>query len=87
MRGRRGRRPPIGVREMIHYRLLQRVPSAWICGGFERGGFAMAVAKGLHPAEARRCAAETESICWAMIVILLALIGFAAFIFLEQLGG
>jgi hypothetical protein len=47
----------------------------------------MAVAKGLHPSEARRCAAETESIVWAMIVILVGLIGFVTFLFVVTVGG
>jgi hypothetical protein len=47
----------------------------------------MAIAKHLHPAEARRCAAESESIVWAMIVILLGLTGFATFLFLASVGG
>ena len=46
----------------------------------------MAVAKGLHPAEARRCAAEMESIVWAMIVILLALSGFGIFLFITKIS-
>lgn len=44
----------------------------------------MAVVKGLVPEEARRCTAEAESVCWAMIVILLALIGFGAYVFIAR---
>jgi hypothetical protein len=47
----------------------------------------MAVAKGLQPAEARRCAAEAETIVWAMIVIMVGLIGFGTFLFLAKVGG
>ena len=47
----------------------------------------MPVAKNLHPMEARRCAAEAESMVWAMIVILIALIAFGAFLFVAQLAG
>ena len=47
----------------------------------------MAVVEGLQPSEARRCAAETESIVWAMIVVLVALIGFVTLLFMGTLGG
>ena len=47
----------------------------------------MAVVDGLHPSEVRRCAAETESIVWAMIVILVALIGFVTLLFMVTVGG
>jgi hypothetical protein len=46
----------------------------------------MAITKGLHPQEARRCAAESESICWALIWILLALVGVGGFLFMSSLG-
>jgi hypothetical protein len=52
----------------------------------EQEDSAMAIAKGLHPAEARRCAAEMESIVWAMIVILLALSGFGIFLFITKIS-
>ena len=45
----------------------------------------MAVSKGLHPVEARRCAAETESLVWALIVIMVALIAFGTFLFVARL--
>lgn len=45
----------------------------------------MPVVKGLPPAEARRCAAEAESMVWALIVILVGLIAFGAFIFVARL--
>ena len=47
---------------------------------------AMPVAKGLQPAEARRCAAEAESMVWALIVIMVGLIGFGTFVFVARLG-
>ena len=47
----------------------------------------MPVAKNLHPMEAPCCAAEAGSMVWAMIVILIALIAFGAFLFVAQLGG
>jgi hypothetical protein len=47
----------------------------------------MPVVKNLQPAEARRCAAEAESIVWALIVILVALIVFGTFVFVGRLDG
>ncbi len=47
----------------------------------------MPVAKNLQPAEARRCAAEAESMVWALIVIMVGLIAFGIFIFVDRLGG
>jgi hypothetical protein len=48
---------------------------------------AIPVAKGLQPEEARRCAAEAESMVWALIVIMVGLIVFATFVFVARLGG
>jgi len=48
---------------------------------------AMPVAKGLQPAEARRCAAEAESMVWALIVIMVGLVAFGTFVFVARLGG
>ena len=45
----------------------------------------MPVTKGLQPAEARRCAAEAESIVWALIVILVLLVALVAFVFVVSL--
>ena len=47
----------------------------------------MPVTKGLAPAEARRCAAEAESLVWALIVIMLGLIAFGAIEFVVSLSG
>ena len=47
----------------------------------------MPVAKGLEPVEARRCAAEAESVVWALIVIMIALSIFGTFVFWDRLGG
>jgi len=48
----------------------------------------MPVAKGLQPSEARRCAAEVESMVWALIVIMVGLIGRVRhFVFVARLGG
>jgi hypothetical protein len=46
----------------------------------------MPFAKHLQPAEERRCAAEAESIVWALIVIMIGLIAFSSFMFLASLG-
>jgi hypothetical protein len=47
----------------------------------------MPVVKGLHPAEARRCAAEAETMVWALIVIMVGLIAFGTFVFVARIGG
>jgi hypothetical protein len=47
----------------------------------------MAVLKGLHPTEARRCAAESETVVWAMIIILLALTAVGGFLFVDRIAG
>jgi hypothetical protein len=47
----------------------------------------MPVAKDLQPAEARRCAAETESMVWALIIIMVGLTAFGTFVFVARLGG
>jgi len=46
----------------------------------------MAMLKNLETAEARRCAAEAESMVWALIVIMVGLIGFGTFVFVARLG-
>ena len=46
----------------------------------------MAVVKGLPPAEARRCAAEAESICWVLVVVIVGLTAFGTFLFVSSLG-
>jgi hypothetical protein len=46
----------------------------------------MAVLKNLSPIEARRCAAESESICWVLIAVIIALTGFGVFLFVTSLG-
>ena len=47
----------------------------------------MPVEKGLAPIEARRCAAEAESLVWALIVIMLGLTAFGTFRLIVSLGG
>jgi hypothetical protein len=47
----------------------------------------MSVAKGVPPVEVRRCAAEVESIVWALTIIMIALIAFSTFLFVSSLGG
>jgi hypothetical protein len=47
----------------------------------------MAVTKGLQPAEARRCAAEAEALVWALIVVMVGLVGIGIFAFVDRLGG
>jgi hypothetical protein len=44
------------------------------------------LAKDLSPVEARRCAAETETLVWALILIMLALVGFGGFLFISGIG-
>ncbi len=46
----------------------------------------MAVPKGLSQMEARRCAAEAESLAWALIVILVALTVFGTYLFILKLA-
>jgi hypothetical protein len=47
----------------------------------------MAIPKGLSPVEERRCAAEAESVAWALIVILVALTIFGTYLFVVKLAG
>ena len=46
----------------------------------------MAIAKDLPPTEVRRCAAETESICWVLVVVIVALTAFGVFLFVTSLS-